>query len=117
MTDNMAIATPEVHSEEDQETKNKNKKQPLWHIIVHNDNDHTFHYVTLVISKVCGRTLDESYKLASKVHAQGRASVWQGTKEVAELKLSQIKNYGSDAFASKPVNYPLRATMEALPTD
>ena len=47
----------------------------------------------------------------------GRAIVWSGTKEVAELKRDQIREYGPDVYASVKVTFPLGVVIEPLPVD
>ncbi len=97
------------------ETKNKPRKQPQYVVIVENDDRHTFLYVIEVLQKVCGHRLEEAERLANEVHHTGRAVVWQGSLEVAELKRDQILCLGPDFFARKPVKYPLGVTLEPLP--
>jgi ATP-dependent Clp protease adaptor protein ClpS len=89
------------------ETKGKRKKQPQYVVIVENDDHHTFLYVIEVLQKVCGHTLEEAERLAGEVHHTGKAVVWQGSYEVAELKRDQIRGYGPDLYAHAPVTFPL----------
>jgi ATP-dependent Clp protease adaptor protein ClpS len=96
------------------ETKNKHKKQPQYVVIVENDDHHTFFYVTEVLQKVCGHRLEEAERLTSEVHHTGRAVVWQGSFEVAELKRDQIRGYGPDLFAQAPVDFPLGCYIEPV---
>lgn len=61
------------------------------------------------------RTGAKSFQLASEIHVSGRAIVWTGPKEVAELKRDQIRSAGPDLFAAKKVTYPLGVVLEPLP--
>ena len=47
-------------------------------------------------------------------HTQGRAMVWSGAKEHAELKCEQIKTAGPDPYAKK-ADFPLGTYIEPLP--
>lgn len=96
------------------ETKAKHKKQPQYVVVVENDDKHTFVYVIEVLQKVCGHRLEEAERLASEVHQTGRAVVWQGSFEVAELKRDQIRGYGPDLYAHAPVTFPLGCYIEPL---
>jgi len=96
------------------ESKSKPKKQPQYVVIVENDDYHTFIYVIEVLQKVCGHRLEEAERLASEVHHTGRAVVWQGSMEVAELKRDQIRGYGPDLYAQAPVTFPLGCYIEPL---
>jgi ATP-dependent Clp protease adaptor protein ClpS len=95
--------------------RNKPKRQPPYAVIVENDDDHTYEYVILGLCKVCGHSAEKAFQLASQIDKQGRAAVWTGSLEVAELKRDQILGLGPDFFARKPVTYPLGVRLEPLP--
>jgi ATP-dependent Clp protease adaptor protein ClpS len=97
--------------------KNKPKPQPPYAVIVHNDEEHTFPYVIELLKKVCGHPTAKAVQLTFQVHNQGKAIVWSGALEVAELKRDQIRGYGPDFYATKPVRFPLGVTIEQLPGD
>jgi ATP-dependent Clp protease adapter protein ClpS len=48
------------------------------------------------------------------VHHTGRAVVWQGSFEVAELKRDLIRGYGPDLYAHAPVTFPLGCYIEPI---
>ncbi|HLJ10158.1 MAG TPA: ATP-dependent Clp protease adaptor ClpS [Planctomycetaceae bacterium] len=91
------------------------KPQPPYAVIVENDDFHTFEYVIGALSKVCGHSRQKAFLLAVEIDAQGKAVVWSGTKELAELKRDQIHGMGPDFFAYKPVTFPLGVYIEPLP--
>ena len=95
--------------------KTKPKRQPPYAVVIENDDDHTFQYVIDGLCKVCGHNWVRSFLLATTIHTAGRAVVWTGSFEVAELKRDQIKGLGPDHFAPKPVNFPLGVVLEPLP--
>ena len=95
--------------------RNKPKRQPPYAVIVENDNDHTYEYVILGLCKVCGHSVEKAFLLASEIDRTGRAAVWTGSLEVAELKRDQIIGLGPDFFARDPVMYPLGVRLEPLP--
>ena len=95
--------------------RNKPKRQPPYAVIVENDNDHTYEYVILGLCKVCGHGAERAFQLAATIDKQGRAVVWTGSLEVAELKRDQIVGLGPDFFARHPVMYPLGVRLEPLP--
>ncbi|MSR58741.1 MAG: ATP-dependent Clp protease adaptor ClpS [Planctomycetaceae bacterium] len=97
------------------DTKSKPKKQPPYAVIVENDDLHTYDYVIEAFSKVFGYSQEKSFQLARVIDTEGRALVWSGTKELAELKRDQIKGFGPDHYASKPVTFPLGVYIEPLP--
>ena len=95
--------------------RNKPKRQPPYAVIVENDDDHSYEYVILGLCKVCGHSVEKAFQLASTIDREGRAAVWTGSLEVAELKRDQIIGLGPDFFARDPVMYPLGVRLEPLP--
>jgi ATP-dependent Clp protease adaptor protein ClpS len=97
------------------ESKTRPKRQPPYAVIVENDDLHTYEYVIEALSKVCGHPRHKSLLLACEIDTRGRAVVWSGTRELAELKRDQIRGFGPDHFAPKPVTFPLGTYIEPLP--
>ena len=81
-------------------TKRKPKHLPPYHVVLWNDDDHTFEYVIFMMRDLFGHTEEQSRKIAMSVHLQGRAIVYTGHLELAELKRDQIHAYGADKFVS-----------------
>ena len=92
----------------------KTKRQPRYAVVVLNDDLHTFEYVILALAKVFGYSAEKGFQLASQVHHTGRAIVWTGALEHAELKRDQLKGIGPDVFAAKPVTFPLGVELEPI---
>ena len=66
-----------------------------WHVVVLNDNHNTFQGVAFALSSVLpGVSYDRGMVLANRIHNTGRASVWSGHKEPAELYWTQLKGFG-----------------------
>ncbi len=91
------------------------KPQPPFALIVENDDKHTFLYVIEVLQRVCGHDKEKAFQLAEQIHDTGRAVVWSGTLELAELKRDQIRGFGPDFYASQTVQFPLGVTIEPMP--
>lgn len=99
--------------ERDKKAKPKPPQRlPPYNVIVHNDNDHTFMYVVVLLQKVFGYSQERCARFALDIHEDGLAIVWTGHKEAAELKQDLIKSGGPDQYASQTVSYPLRCTIE-----
>ena len=108
MRSNAAVMdAPEV-AEFEPERKRKPKKQPPYNVIVYNDDQHTYEYVIKTLEKVFGYPPEKGFQLADQIHRIGQAVVWTGTRELAELKVDQIKGAGKDFYAKEPVDWPLR---------
>ena len=95
--------------------KTKPKKQPPYAVVVLNDDDHTYDYVIEGLVRFCGHTIEKAFVLAKTVDQTGRAAVWTGPLEVAELKRDQLRGMGPDHYAAKPVTYPLGVVLEPMP--
>ena len=66
-----------------------------WRVIVLNDNHNTFDGVAFALSSVLpGVGFDKGMDFANRIHASGRAVVWSGLQEQAELYWEQLKDLG-----------------------
>ncbi len=66
-----------------------------WRVIVLNDNHNTFEGVAFALASVIpGVTYDRGLRLADEIHNRGRAIVWSGHRERAELYWSQLERHG-----------------------
>ncbi|HEY0984970.1 MULTISPECIES: ATP-dependent Clp protease adaptor ClpS [unclassified Schlesneria] len=92
----------------------RTRRQPQYSVIVEDDDLHTFAYVIDALSRICGHTVEEAYRLALEIDSKGRAAVWTGAMEVAELKRDQIIGFGTDIYASKPASFPLGCYIEPV---
>jgi ATP-dependent Clp protease adaptor protein ClpS len=93
---------------------NKPKHQPRYAVVVLNDDLHSFEYVISALAKVFGYSTERGFQLALEVHVSGRAIVWTGALEHAELKRDQLRGMGPDVFADKPVTFPLGVELEPV---
>ena len=84
-------------------------------VVVQDDDEHTFPYVVEVLRKVCGHKKEEAEKLTRRIDTTGRAIVWTGPLEVAELKRDQIVEFGPDTHPKVPVTFPLGVVLEPIP--
>lgn len=83
---------PELEAESAQKTRH----QPPYHVVLLNDDDHSYAYVILMLKELFGHPVEKGYQLADEVDKQGRAVIFTGAKEVAELKQEQVHAYGPD---------------------
>jgi ATP-dependent Clp protease adaptor protein ClpS len=66
-----------------------------WRVVVLNDDHNTFDGVAHALARfIPGVTVDAGYALADRIHNAGRAVVWSGEKEVAELYWEQLRDAG-----------------------
>jgi ATP-dependent Clp protease adaptor protein ClpS len=94
MTETITIPDTSRRLKEDQ--KEEVKKQPPYHVILFNDEDHTFDYVIEMLKKLFGHPEPKGFQMAHEVHTKGRVVVDTTSRERAELKRDQIHAYGPD---------------------
>lgn len=90
----------------------KPKRQPRYHVVLWNDDDHTFEYVIAMLKQLFGHPPERGFKLAREVDRAGRAIVFTTTKEHAELKRDQIRAFGADRLLARSKG-AMSATIEA----
>ena len=90
------------------------KRQPRYHVVLWNDDDHTYQYVVAMLQKIVGHTVEKGFLLAKEVDLRGRAIVLTTTKEHAELKRDQIHAFGADRLLARSKG-SMSATIEPEP--
>jgi ATP-dependent Clp protease adaptor protein ClpS len=66
-----------------------------WKVIVLNDDHNTFDGVAAALSAVIpGVSFERGMALANTIHSSGRAIVWSGVQEQAELYWEQLRDRG-----------------------
>ena len=66
-----------------------------WRVIVLNDDHNTFDFVAKTLARVVpGVSVDAGYGFADRIHNSGRAVVWTGQREPAELYWEQLADAG-----------------------
>ncbi|MBX7168807.1 MAG: ATP-dependent Clp protease adaptor ClpS [Pirellulales bacterium] len=103
-------AKPREKSKQDR----RPKRQPPYHVILWNDDDHTYAYVIAMLQKLFGYPVERGYQLAKEVDSQGRAVVLTTTREHAELKRDQIHAFGKDDLIAACAG-SMKASIEPAP--
>ena len=90
------ITLPRTSKRVKEEERQDIKKQPPYHVVLLNDDDHSFEYVIRMLQRLFGHPPEKGYLMAWEVHTQGRVIVDTTSKERAELKRDQIHAFGPD---------------------
>ena len=117
MTAAEVAAEPDVQVEPESakpEKKKRPKRQPRYHVILWNDDDHSFEYVIVMLHELFGHPIEKGYQLAKEVDTSGKAIVLTTTMEHAELKRDQISAYGKDD-GIKACKGSMSASIEPAP--
>jgi ATP-dependent Clp protease adaptor protein ClpS len=70
--------------------------QPPYHVVLLDDQDHTYDYVIEMLGKLFGHARETAFRMAREVDTSGRCAVFTGSLEQAEFKRDQIHGYGAD---------------------
>ena len=73
-----------------EERQTRTKPQPRYHVVLWNDDDHSYDYVIRMMKELFGHPKEKGMKIADDVDKQGRAVCLTTTKEHAELKRDQM---------------------------
>lgn len=72
------------------------RRQPRYHVILWDDNDHTVTYVVRMMKAIFGYSRERGLEIADTVNNEGRVICLTTTMEHAELKRDQIHAFGKD---------------------
>jgi len=72
-----------------------------WIVIVWNDPVNLMSYVTFVLQKLFGYSLEKATELMLDVHHKGKAVVANGTREQAEMHVFRLHEHGLWATMEK----------------
>ena len=67
----------------------------IWRVVVLNDEHNTFDHVAHTLARwIPGVDLNRGYAIADKIHSSGRAMVYSGPQEPAELYWEVLRDAG-----------------------
>lgn len=109
-------STPEVivTTKPKEESETSTRRVPPYHVILENDDFHSFEFVVDVLRKALGLSAERALKLTLQAHNDGRAVVWTAPKEVAELKAEQIRTFHEVRDSGAKLG-PLGCAVEPAP--
>lgn len=91
---------PVVGTEEEQKVR-RAPPLPPYHVILLNDDDHTYEYVIRMLKELFGHPEERGTQMAREVDEHGKVIVLTTSLEHAELKRDQIHAYGADPLLAK----------------
>lgn len=91
------------------------RRVPPYNVILENDDHHSMEFVIAVLGKALGYSLERSFQLMMQAHTTGRAVVWTGPREVAELKADQIHSFSETRERDGAQLGPLGCSVEPAP--
>jgi len=70
--------------------------EPPYHLILLDDNDHTYGYVIAMLGSVFGYSPEKGFAIACVVDKEGQAILMTGSLDEVRLKQEQVHAYGAD---------------------
>ena len=104
-----------VTTEPQPHEQTRTRRVPPYNVILENDDHHTMEFVVEVLCKSLGCAPERAIQLMLEAHTTGRAVVWTGTKEVAELKVEQIRTFHETHPGTGAQLGPLGCYIEPAP--
>ena len=94
-------ADPVTRAEVREKEQSKSKRQPRYHVMLWDDDDHSYDYVIRMMQKLFGHPVERGMQIAVEVDTAGRAVCLTTTREHAELKRDQIHAFGRDGLIER----------------
>jgi ATP-dependent Clp protease adaptor protein ClpS len=91
------------------------KRQPPYHVIIWNDEEHSYEYVIELLMKLFAHPYETAFDITRLVDQVGKGIAYTCHMELAELKRDQILAYGADWRMPKVSHCSIRATIEPAP--
>lgn len=101
-----------THTMPEEETRTR--LLPPYHVILLNDDHHSMEFVVNVLIQVLGCPEEEALQFMLEAHHSGRAVIWTGPKEVAELKAEQVLTFHETRHDGSKLG-PLGCVIEPAP--
>lgn len=100
-----------VHVKPALQGRPKTRKAPRWHLVLLDSDTHTYEYVIVMLRMLFGHTVECAFELARTVDTRGSAIIFTGHRELAELKLEQVHDFGADPLMGEDSKGPMRAVL------
>ena len=109
-------AVANVRPKNQNKERSKPKKEPRFHVILWNDDDHTYDYVIVMLHVIFGYSVEKGFQLAREVDTRGKAVVFTSSLEQAEIKRDKILGFGPDPALERSRG-SIIATLERVAED
>ncbi len=91
-----AMSAPRVSPGQSQQTEGAQRLAPRYHLVLLDDDDHTYEYVIELLGRVFGYSKEKGFAIACIVDSQGRAIVETADQTTVSRHQAQIHQYGAD---------------------
>ena len=83
----------------------------MWHVVILDDDEHTYDYVIDLLVNVFGHTIEKAFSIAEAIDFEGRGICATLHLELAELKKEQVTGFGADPRLDESAG-PMFAVLE-----
>lgn len=90
------MVTPATRPATGQHVESATRLEPRYHLILLDDNDHTYEYVIELLGRVMGYGKEKSFALACVVDSQGQAIIETASHAQVTRHQEQIHSFGAD---------------------
>lgn len=97
-----------------EDTSTENAYEPLYHLVLLDDDSHTYQYVIIMLGELFGYSREKAFAIACMVDNAGRAILMTGAKSDLEPKQAQIHSFGADPFMENCAG-SMSAVIEPVP--
>ena len=91
-----AVAIPEVEEEVRERDESQDELGRLYHVILLDDDDHTYEYVIEMLTSIFAVSEQKAYEHTVDVDTHGHTRLLTCSLQEAEKKRDQIHGYGPD---------------------
>jgi len=109
------IEAPPKKKKRNNRDRNPTDNPPPYHVVIWNDEEHSYDYVIELLMVLFNHSLDYASKITHEVDKVGKGIAFTTHMELAELKRDQILAYGADWRMPKVSKGSIRATIEPAP--
>lgn len=90
------MASAQTDVRELERTHEQAALEPLYHLVLLDDNDHTYEYVVELLGRVLGYAREKAFALACVVDSEGRAIVETASRTQVTRHQERIHAFGAD---------------------
>ena len=82
--------------EQQSELQDSSSLESVFHLILLDDNEHSYHYVIDMLGFIFGYVEEKAWTLARIVDTQGQVIIETASRSICEEHQLQVHNYGAD---------------------
>ena len=110
----IAVETAPAERRQVQKAPPVTKRDPNYHVVIWNDDEHTPEYVIEMLMRVFSHSAAKAYDVTWQIDRLGKGVACTCHRELAELRREQIETYGADYSIADAQRVSMGATLEPV---